>query len=117
MIKKMVQTLYNVLGFTGLWITPLLFFITKRIFPGLEGKTILLVCAAVMAWTTFNNFWAVACEGKQFSEIGIGDGLIPDTGLKKSLHKSGALCIRNRLQSCCQKNQRELFWERIKTDM
>lgn len=83
MLKKAFQRIYNVIGFTGLWLAPILFFITKRTFPGLEVRTICIVCTAVVIWTSFNNFWAVTCEGKQFSEISIGDGLIPDTGLKK----------------------------------
>jgi len=91
-MKKIIQRIYNVLCFTGLWLVPILAYITKQIFPGIETKVLLMACAAMVAWTTFNNFWAVACEGKQFSEIGIGDGLIPDTGLKKvSPQKRAAL--------------------------
>lgn len=82
-MKKIIQSLYNFLGFTGLWLSPILYLITRRTFPNIELKNIVILCAAVAAWTTFNNFWSMACEGKPFSEIGIGDGLIPDTGLKK----------------------------------
>lgn len=38
---------------------------------------------AGMLLILFNNTWSVACEGKKISEINVGDGLIPDTGLKK----------------------------------
>ena len=82
-MKKLLLTLYNVLGFTGLWFAPIVYMILSQGFPGVETRTRLLICLAVMAWTSFNNFWSVACEGKRFDEIGIGDGLIPDTGLRK----------------------------------
>lgn len=82
-MKKTIQRIYNFLGFTGLWLTPILYFITRRTFQSIESKNVFILCAVVAAWTTFNNFWSVACEGKHFSEIGIGDGLIPETGLKK----------------------------------
>ena len=49
----------------------------------LDNQKRLFVCLAVIVWTSFNNFWSIACEGKHFDEINIGDGLIPDTGLKK----------------------------------
>ena len=82
-MKKILPLIYNFLGFTGLWLAPVLYFITRRTFPDAEAKHILALCAAVAAWAIFNNFWSVVCEGKPFSEIGIGDGLIPETGLKK----------------------------------
>ena len=82
-MKKILPLIYNFLGFTGLWLAPILYFITRRTFPNVEAKHILILCAAVAAWAIFNNFWSVVCEGKPFSEIGIGDGLIPETGLKK----------------------------------
>ena len=82
-MKKFLLTLYNVLGFTGLWLAPIVYVILSQGFEGVETRTRLLICLAVITWTSFNNFWSVACEGKRFDEIGIGDGLIPDTGLKK----------------------------------
>ena len=82
-MKKILPLIYNFLGFTGLWLAPILYFITRRTFPDAETKHILALCAAVAAWAIFNNFWSVVCEGKPFSEINIGDGLIPETGLKK----------------------------------
>ena len=75
-MKKILPLIYNFLGFTGLWLAPILYFITRRTFPNVEAKHILILCAAVAAWAIFNNFWSVVCEGKPFSEIGIGDGLI-----------------------------------------
>lgn len=82
-MKKFLLTLYNVLGFTGLWLAPIVYVILCQGFPDLDNQKRLFVCLAVIVWTSFNNFWSVACEGKRFDEIGIGDGLIPDTGLKK----------------------------------
>lgn len=82
-MKKILRTIYNVLGFTGLWLVPIVYAVLHQGFPETEEQTVALICLAVMAWVTFNNFWTVACEGKSLEEIGIGDGLIPDTGLKK----------------------------------
>lgn len=82
-MRNLIKRIYNILAFTGLWLVPFLFIITKQTFPRVEAKTLIIICLVIVAWTSFNNFWAVACEGKQIDEIGIGDGLIPDTGLKK----------------------------------
>ncbi|ANU46520.1 hypothetical protein ADH76_23525 [Enterocloster clostridioformis] len=80
---KILKRLYNILAFTGLWLVPPIYIITRLTFPAVETKTLIIICLVIIAWTSFNNFWAVACEGKQLDEIGIGDGLVPDTGLKK----------------------------------
>ena len=82
-MKKILQTIYNLLGFTGLWLAPIVYGILGQGFSSLDNQKRLLVCLAVIVWTSFNNFWSIACEGKRFDEINIGDGLIPDTGLKK----------------------------------
>lgn len=82
-MRNLIKRIYNILAFTGLWLVPFLFIITKQTFPMVETKTLIIICLILVAWTSFNNFWAVACEGKQLNEIGIGDGLVPDTGLKK----------------------------------
>lgn len=82
-MRNIAKRIYNILAFTGLWLVPPIFIITKQTFPAVETKTLIIISLVITAWTSFNNFWAVACEGKQLDEIGIGDGLVPDTGLKK----------------------------------
>ena len=82
-MKKILQTIYNIVSFTGLWLVPIVHVILQQGFPEMSNRNVLFVCLAVMVWTSFNNFWSIACEGKHFDEINIGDGLIPDTGLKK----------------------------------
>lgn len=82
-MKKFFKTLYTGIAFTGLWLVPFLLLMIKNILPSMSQKTSLFCCVAVMAWTTFNNVWSVFCEGKRVSEIRLGDGLIPDNGLKK----------------------------------
>ena len=79
-MKKILQAIYNLLGFTGLWLAPIVYGILGQGFLSLDSQKRLLVCLAVIVWTSFNNFWSIACEGKRFDEINIGDGLIPDTG-------------------------------------
>lgn len=80
---KILKRLYNILAFTGLWLVPPIYIITRLTFPAVETKTLIIICLVIIAWTSFNNFWSIACEGKTLDEIGISDGLIPDTGLKK----------------------------------
>ena len=82
-MKKIGKIIYSILAFAGLWLVPPLYIIIHQTFPAVETKTLAIMSMILVAWTSFNNFWAVACEGKRFDEIGIGDGLIPDTGLKK----------------------------------
>lgn len=82
-MKKLTKIIYNILAFTGLWLVPFIYLILKQTFSTVEAKTLVIVSVILVAWTSFNNFWTVACEGKQLDEIGIGDGLIPETGLKK----------------------------------
>ncbi len=82
-MKKILRTIYNLLGFTGLWLAPIIYVILGQGFLSPDNQKRLLVCLAVIVWTSFNNFWSITCEGKHFDEINIGDGLIPDTGLKK----------------------------------
>lgn len=82
-MKKLTKRIYSILAFTGLWLAPFVYIIIRQTFQAVETKTLVIVSLILVAWTSFNNFWSVACEGKQLDEIGIGDGLVPDTGLKK----------------------------------
>lgn len=82
-MKKLTKIIYSILAFTGLWLVPSLYIIIHQTFPAVETRTLAIMSLILIAWTSFNNFWVVACEGKRFDEIGIGDGLIPETGLKK----------------------------------
>ena len=82
-MKKIRKRIYSVFAFTGLWLVPPLYIIIHETFPAVDTKILIIVCLLLVAWTSFNNFWAVACEGKRFDDIGIGDGLVPETGLKK----------------------------------
>ncbi|MBE7728082.1 MAG: type IV secretory system conjugative DNA transfer family protein [Enterocloster citroniae] len=82
-MKKIGKIIYSILVFTGLWLVPPLYIIIHQTFPAVETKTLAIVSLILIAWTSFNNFWTVACEEKRFDEIGIGDGIVPDTGLKK----------------------------------
>lgn len=94
-MKKLLKLIYNLLVFTGLWLFPVLVFITYQVFPEMNVKNIILLCLAVTSWTTFNNIWSVMCEGKAFDKIGIGDGLIPYDGLtKESAQKQAAMYPR-----------------------
>lgn len=82
-MKKIGKIIYSILAFTGLWLLPPLYIIIHQTFPAVATKTLAIMSLILIAWTSFNNFWPVACEGKRLDEIGIGDGLVPDTGLKK----------------------------------
>lgn len=82
-MKKLTKIIYNILAFTGLWLVPFIYIIIRQTFSTVETKTLVIVSLILIAWTAFNNFWSIACEGKQLDEIGIGDGLIPENGLKK----------------------------------
>lgn len=82
-MKKILNLTYRVAAFTGLWLVPFIYIIIRQTFAAVETKTLVIVSLILIAWTSFNNFWSIACEGKTLDEIGIGDGLIPDTGLKK----------------------------------
>lgn len=82
-MRNLIKRIYNILAFTGLWLVPPIYIITRQTFPMVETKTLIIIGLILVAWTSFNNFWTIACEGKQLDEIGIGDGLVPETGLKK----------------------------------
>lgn len=82
-MKNLLKRIYNVLAFTGLYLSPFLCLFLPHAIPSISFRQIMIINAVLIAWTSFNNFWAVACEGKLFDEINIGDGLIPETGLKK----------------------------------
>lgn len=82
-MKKIGKKIYSILAFTGLWMIPFIYIIIHQAFPVVETKTLTIISLILVAWTSFNNIWLVACEGKRLDEIGIGDGLVPETGLKK----------------------------------
>lgn len=82
-MKKIGKIINSILAFTGLWLVLPLYIIIHQTFPAVETKALVFVSLILIAWTSFNNFWAVSCEGKRHDEIGIGDGLVPETGLKK----------------------------------
>lgn len=82
-MKKILNLIYRIFAFTGLYLVPLLLLLIPRVIPSISTKQLIILSAVLIAWTSFNNFWAVACEGKQLSEIGIGNGLVPETGLRK----------------------------------
>ena len=82
-MKKTLKLLSNFISFTGLWtVLPIYFFAKQQILP-VTTKQAFYATAALSAWTMLNNLWSIACEGKRFSEFQVGDGLIPNTGLKK----------------------------------
>ena len=82
-MKKTLKLLSNLVGFTGIWTAlPIYFLENQQILP-VTTKQAFYMTAALSAWIMLNNLWSIACEGKQFSEFQAGDGLIPDTGLKK----------------------------------
>lgn len=82
-MRNLLQRIYKVIAFTGLYLVPLLFLFAPHTIPSISTKQLIILNVILVIWTSFNNFWTVACEGKRFDEIGIGDGLIPETGLKK----------------------------------
>ena len=93
-MKKTLKLLSNLVGFTGIWTAlPIYFLENQQILP-VTTKQAFYMTAALSAWIMLNNLWSIACEGKQFSEFQAGDGLIPDTGLKRTRRKSGQQPIR-----------------------
>lgn len=82
-MKKSLNLLYRLIAITGIYFIPVIWLVTPKVFTDIESKTLMLICLAIVAWTSFNNIWSIACEGKQIDKIGIGDGLIPNTGLSK----------------------------------
>lgn len=82
-MKKIGKKIYSILAFTGLWLVPFASIIIHQTFPAVEIKMLPIISLILVVWTSFNNIWSVACEGKRLDEIGIGDGLVPETGLKK----------------------------------
>lgn len=94
-MKKSLNILYRLIAITGLYVIPIIWLVTPQVFTGIEFKTLMLICLAIVAWTSFNNVWSITCEGKQIDKIGIGDGLIPNTGLtKESAQKYAAMYPR-----------------------
>ena len=82
-MKKTLKLLSNLIGFTGLWTALPIYFLEKQQILPVTTKQAFYMTAALSAWIILNNLWSIACEGKKFSEFQAGDGLIPDTGLKK----------------------------------
>lgn len=82
-MKKILSLIYRIFAFTGLYLVPLLLLLIPRVIPSISTKQLIILSAVLIAWTSFNNFWSITCEGRQLDEIDIGDGLIPETGLKK----------------------------------
>lgn len=82
-MKKILKIFYRTVAFSGAWIAPLIYYMSGRLIPSASVKSRAILSLAGMLWILFNNTWSVACEGKKISEINVGDGLIPDTGLKK----------------------------------
>ncbi len=82
-LKKIANRTYRVLAFTGLWIIPILILITHLSFPNISAQTLVIGSLIIIGWTSLNNFWSYSCEGKPFDEFQIGDGMVPETGLKK----------------------------------
>lgn len=94
-MKKSLNLLYRLVTITGLYFIPVIWVATPQVIPDIKYKTLMLICLAIVVWTTFNNIWSMACEGKQIDKIGIGDGLIPNTGLsKESVQKYAAMYPR-----------------------
>lgn len=82
-MSKLLKRFYSILAFTGLYLPPFLCLFLPHAIPGISSRQTMIINLVLIAWTSFNNFWAVACEGKQLDEIHIGDGLVLETGLKK----------------------------------
>ena len=80
---KILKTLINVIAFTGIWSVPVMQIILPRIYDGFMISHIYLISFAAMGWIMINNIWSMVCEGKELSEFVIGDGLIPDSNIKK----------------------------------
>lgn len=89
---KLLNVLINMIAFTGIWIVPLIQVILPKINDGFMDSHIYLISFAAMGWIMINNIWSMVCEGKELSEIVIGDGLIPDSNIKKEpLQKRSAM--------------------------
>lgn len=89
---KHLKIVINVLAFTGIWIIPILFLILPKIYGGFMVLHIYLISFATMGWIIFNNVWSMVCEKRELSEFVIGDGLVPDSNIKKEpLQKRNAM--------------------------
>lgn len=82
-MKRIPSLIYRAIAFTGLWLALLLYLIVPHILPSISSRQIRIINLALIAWVTLNNLWGLACEGKRLEEIGIGDGVVPETGLRK----------------------------------
>ena len=89
---KHLKIVINVLAFTGIWIIPVLLLILPKIYVGFMVSHIYLISFTAMGWVLFNNTWSMVCEGKKLDEFCVGDGLIPDSSIKKEpLQKRSAM--------------------------
>lgn len=82
-MKRILRWIHSLAAFTGLWISPLLFWVIRYSRPEAAGLEPAVLALLPAIWISLNNLWSVACEGKKMEELKIGDGLFPDTGLKK----------------------------------
>lgn len=91
-IWKLLKIVTNIIAFTGIWVIPIMHVILPRIYEGFMISHIYLTSFAAMGWMLLNNIWSMVCEGKRLDEFIIGDGLVPDTNLKKEpLQKRSAM--------------------------
>jgi len=82
-MKRILKTIRNLIAWTGIWIVPVLALILPRIYENIEVSQIAILSLAVLVWIMFNNLWSTVCEGKSLDEFVIGDGLIPDSRIRK----------------------------------
>ena len=89
---KLLKIMTNIIAFTGIWVIPIMHVILPRIYEGFMVSHIYITSFAAMGWMLLNNIWSMVCEGKRLDEFIIGDGLAPDTNLKKEpLQKRSAM--------------------------
>ena len=89
---NLLETLINIIAFTGIWVVPVIQVILPQIYAGFMDLHIYLISFAAMGWILINNVWSMVCEGKRLNEFAIGDGLIPDSSISKEpLQKRSAM--------------------------
>lgn len=89
---KLLKIVANIIAFTGIWVIPIIHVILPRIYDGFMVSHIYFMSFAVMGWVLLNNAWSMICEGKSLEDFVIGDGLVPDSNIKKEpLQKRSAM--------------------------
>ena len=89
---KLLKVLINIIALTGIWVVPVIQVVLLQMIDGFMVSHIYLISFAAMGWIMINNIWSMVCEGKELSEFVIGDGLIPDSNIKKEpLQKRSAM--------------------------